>query len=214
MLKPQLTSVFNQVHPIESSHQVKLSSILKSFSTINLKVTLCNCQHPILQELCPWAWPGSWFWRRWEGGCGAGRGWCSWYLLVICEHVLLLTVGRAQGLWVWWPVNYVKMYCSWLPMSVFCVLYSKLIAAYWEISSCKRSCWHIYISRQCIWTEVRIKQFWPWFTYAKYCQLCPCLLHKLRHESCHMMLNILYVWCNGFINRCLGFQIIVKRCKL
>ena len=96
MLKLQLTSVFNQVHPIESSHQVKLSSILKYFSTIlkyfstiNLKVTLCNCQHPILQELCPWAWPGSWSWRRWGGGCGwrgAGRGWCSWYLLVICEH--------------------------------------------------------------------------------------------------------------------------------
>ena len=99
MLKPQLTSVFNQVHPIESSHQVKLSSILKSFSTINLKVTLCNCQHPILQELCPWAWPGSWFWRRWEGGCGAGRGWCSWYLLVICEQNSYSTVARAQGLW-------------------------------------------------------------------------------------------------------------------
>ena len=156
MLKLQLTSVFNQVHPIESSHQVKLSSILKYFSTIlkyfstiNLKVTLCNCQHPILQELCPWAWAGSLFWRRWEGGCGwrgAGRGWCSWYLLVICEQNL---TPRAQGLWVWWPVNNVKMYCSWLPMSVFCVLYSKLLAAYREISSCKRS-WHKYISRECI----------------------------------------------------------------
>ena len=128
MLKLQLTSVFNQVHPIESSHQVKLSSILKYFSTIlkyfstiNLKVTLCNCQHPILQELCPWAWPGSLFWRRWGGGCGwrgAGRGWCSWYLLVICEQNL---TPRAQGLWVWWPVNNVNIYCS------FTVLYCTVL---------------------------------------------------------------------------------------